>query len=40
MGLQFRLLSLFGDATPIVAVILAIVGGVLLFLSFTSARKE
>ena len=30
VGLQFRLLSLFGAATPVVAVGLIVVGGVLL----------
>jgi hypothetical protein len=29
-GLQFRLLKIFGDAQPIISVIMALLGGVLL----------
>lgn len=37
-GLQFKLLMLFGDATPIVGVVLALVG-LVLFLAPTLLKK-
>lgn len=39
-GLQFRLLSLFGEATPIVGAILAIVGVILLVLPLGMKKEE
>jgi hypothetical protein len=36
VGLQFRLLSLLGDSTPILGAMLAVAGGVLLALSYRS----
>ena len=35
-GMQFRLLAIFGDAQPIVALVMAALGGVLLFLQAKS----
>ena len=34
IGLQFKILSIFGDSLPMIAGGLAVVGGVLLALSF------
>ena len=39
MGLQFKILSLFGEATPMVAAGMAVVGGVMLFLSFRGGKE-
>lgn len=39
MGMQFRLLSLFGDAAPIVGIALAVIGGLLLFASRATAEE-
>jgi hypothetical protein len=39
-GLQFRLLDLLGDARPIVAGAMAVVGVVLLALSFKSGTAK
>ena len=40
MGLQFKILSLFGEALPMVAGGMAVVGGVLLALSFRAAAPH
>jgi len=40
MGLQFRLLSIFGESLPIVAGGMAVVGSVLLALSFRASAQE
>lgn len=34
MGLQFKILSIFGEATPMVAGVMAVVGVIMLFMSF------
>ena len=39
MGLQFRILSIFGEALPMVAGGLAVVGAVLVGLSFRAAPE-
>jgi hypothetical protein len=39
MGLQFRLMSLFGSAQPIVAVVAAVVGVVLLIVSLKKSKQ-
>ena len=38
-GLQFKILSLFGEATPMVAGGMAFVGAVMLFMSFRSGPE-
>jgi len=40
MGLQFKILSLFGEALPMVAGAMAVVGAVMLALSFRAAAKQ
>jgi hypothetical protein len=40
MGMQFRLLSIFGEAAPIVGIILAVVGALLLALSFRGGGAQ
>lgn len=40
MGLQFRLLSLFGDKQPAVAVVLALVGAVMVGASIVSGESS
>jgi hypothetical protein len=39
MGLQFKILSIFGDATPMVAGGMAVVGAIMLFLSFRGSQQ-
>lgn len=39
IGLQFKLLSIFGDATPMVAGGMAVVGAIMLFLSFRAGAE-
>ena len=38
-GLQFKILGLFGEATPMVAGGMTLVGAVMLFLSFRSGAE-
>jgi hypothetical protein len=38
-GLQFKILSIFGEATPMVAGGMALVGAVMLFMSFRSGPE-
>jgi hypothetical protein len=38
-GLQFKILSIFGDSLPMIAGGLAVVGGVLLALSFRGGAQ-
>jgi hypothetical protein len=40
VGLQFKILSIFGEALPMVAGGMAVVGGVLLALSFRAAAQQ
>ena len=40
LGLQFRLLNLFGDATPVLGAGLAVLGAVLVGLSFRSGGRD
>lgn len=40
MGLQFKLLSLFGEATPFVGGGMAVLGGILLGVSFVTEKNE
>lgn len=40
MGLQFRILSIFGESLPMVAGGMAVVGAVLLALSLRAAAQE
>ena len=40
VGLQFKILSIFGEALPMVAGGLAVVGAILLGLSFRGAPQE
>ncbi len=40
MGLQFKILSLFGESLPMVAGAMAVVGAVLLALSFRAAGEQ
>ena len=39
IGLQFKILSLFGEATPMVAGGMALVGGIMLFMSMRGGKE-
>lgn len=40
MGMQFRLLSAFGEATPFIGGGMAVLGGILLGVSFVAEKNE